>query len=158
MTVTIPLPNRRATTRLGRRLGAALEPGDLVVLSGDLGAGKTFMSRAICRGAGVDASEPITSPTFTLVHEHQGRLRLAHADLYRLEQPDELGPLGLRELRAEGAALLVEWGETYADALGGDALLISIALPAGAPRAATLTATGPRSAALAAAAVGPRPA
>lgn len=158
MTLAIPLPDRRATTRLGRRLGAALAPGDLVVLSGDLGAGKTFLSRAICRGAGVPEGERITSPTFTLVHEHRGRLVLAHADLYRLEQADELGPLGLRELRAEGAALLVEWGERYADALGGDALLISIALPAGAPRTATLTATGPRGAALAAAAVGSRPA
>jgi tRNA threonylcarbamoyladenosine biosynthesis protein TsaE len=153
VSTTLPLPSRRATTRLGRRLGEALRPGDLVVLSGDLGAGKTFLARSLCRGAGVDPTEPVTSPTFTLVHEHRGRLLVAHADLYRLEAPEDLGQLGLRELRAEGAALVVEWGEPFADQLGGDALFVAIATPPDAPRTARLTATGVRSAALLAAAL-----
>jgi tRNA threonylcarbamoyladenosine biosynthesis protein TsaE len=84
-----------------------------------------------------------------LVHEHgEGRLRLVHADLYRLEQPSELEPLGLRELRARGAALLVEWGEPYHDALGGDALVVTLEAPPDSPRRARLVATGPRGQAL----------
>src|SRR5262249_1336797 len=126
-----------------------LEPGDLVVLAGELGAGKTFLARAICRGAGVPHEEPITSPTFTLVHEHRGRVLVAHADLYRIENEADLAEIGLRELRAEAAALAVEGGARYESALGGDALVVSLLLPrADEPRTAELSATGPRGDAL----------
>jgi tRNA threonylcarbamoyladenosine biosynthesis protein TsaE len=144
----VPLPTRRATVQLARRLGAALAGGDLVVLSGDLGAGKTFLSRAICRALGVPTEIPVTSPTFTLVHEYDGRLPLRHADLYRLGGEDELAQLGLREQRAEGAVLLVEWGAPYLAALGGDGLLLDIAVSPSGQREARLTSTGPRSAVL----------
>lgn len=141
----LTLPSRRATTRLGRALGRALRSGDLVILTGALGAGKTFFVRAVCRAVGVGQQTRITSPTFTLVHEHaEGRLLVAHADLYRIEHPSELEPLGLRDLRARGAALLVEWGEPYHDALGGDALVVAFEAPLDAPRRASLAATGPR--------------
>jgi tRNA threonylcarbamoyladenosine biosynthesis protein TsaE len=142
----LPLPSRRATTRLARALAPLLGPGDLVVLDGDLGAGKTFLARAICRALGVPGDIPVTSPTFALVHELAGeRLRIAHADLYRLEQPEELPPLGLRDARAEGALLLVEWGLDHAAALGGDAVVVTLSL---APtRRAHVTASGPRAAA-----------
>ncbi|MEJ7733462.1 MAG: tRNA (adenosine(37)-N6)-threonylcarbamoyltransferase complex ATPase subunit type 1 TsaE [Polyangiaceae bacterium] len=146
----IELPNRRATVRLGRALAAELQPGDLVLLDGELGAGKTFLARAVCRALGVPASVPVASPTFTLVHELSARLEVAHADLYRLGSPEELGPLGLRDLRGDGAVLLVEWGLPYGDALGGDALAVH--LEAGeARRRARLVAGGPRSEALRAA-------
>lgn len=145
----IPLPTRRSTIQLAARLAAALQGGDLVVLSGGLGAGKTFLARALCRALGVPSEIPVTSPTFTLVHEYDGRVPIRHADLYRLGDEGELAGLGLREQRAEGAVLVVEWGEPYVDALGGDALLLSIAVsPAGA-REARLTGTGPRGVALA---------
>ena len=144
----IPLPTRRATIQLARRLGAAVEGGDLLVLSGGLGAGKTFFARALCRALGVPPSIPVTSPTFTLVHEYQGRLPVRHADVYRLHDEDELAQLGLREQRAEGALLLVEWGEPYLGALGGDGLLLSFSVSATGVREARPAATGPRSLAL----------
>jgi len=146
----IELPTRRRTIQLAARLAALVEPSDLLVLEGDLGAGKTFFARALCRALGVPPSVAVTSPTFTLVHEYEARLPIAHADLYRLRDPSELPELGLRERRADGALLLIEWGAPYLDALGGDGLRIRFALSGGAlGRSATLTATGARSAALA---------
>ncbi|MDP9148972.1 MAG: tRNA (adenosine(37)-N6)-threonylcarbamoyltransferase complex ATPase subunit type 1 TsaE, partial [Myxococcota bacterium] len=107
-----PLRSRRDTRRLGAAIARALEAGDLVVLSGDLGAGKTFLVRAIARAFGV--GERVTSPTFALVQEYVApRGTLVHADLYRLRVPErglatEVARLGLREKRREGAFLLVE--------------------------------------------------
>lgn len=145
----IPLPTRRSTTRLARAIAGAAEPGDLVVLSGELGAGKTFLVRALLRALGMPADERVTSPTFALVNDYEIRNRkIAHADLYRLGDASELEQLGLRDRRAEGAILLVEWGEPYEGALGGDALLVRIEL--GPPRTARLSASGERAARLAA--------
>jgi tRNA threonylcarbamoyladenosine biosynthesis protein TsaE len=147
----IDLPTRRSTIRLARELAPLLQPGDLVVLAGDLGAGKTFFARALCRALGVPRDVPVQSPTFTLVHEHEGRLPIAHADAYRLGAAEDLIQLGLRDRRGEGAVLLVEWGEPFLEALGGDGLVIHLRAP-GDPtargRAADLSATGPRSAEL----------
>ena len=148
--LTIDLPTRRSTIQLARRLAAHVKPGDLAILDGDLGAGKTFFARALCRALGVPPEVRVQSPTFTLVHEYEGRLRIAHADLYRLRDPAELGELGLRDLRAEGAVVIVEWGGPYLAALGGDGLrilLMASGLRCG--RSASLIATGPRSLALA---------
>lgn len=139
----IPLPTRRSTIRLARRIAPALVAGDLLILKGDLGTGKTFFVRALCRALGVHPNTRITSPTFTLVHEHDGRLPIHHADAYRLADEAELAALGLREARAQGALALVEWGEPYAAALGGDALVLTFVAPP--DRAVELTATGPRS-------------
>ena len=139
----VPLPTRRDTKRLARSLARHLEPGDLVILSGELGAGKTFLVRAVCRALGLPEQLPVTSPTFTLVHELPTRPPVAHSDLYRLGSAHEVRELGLSALRDEGRVLLVEWGEPYAGQLGGDALVIRIAL---FPRRAELWATGPRSA------------
>lgn len=154
----IPLPNRRATVHLAELLAPALRPGDLLVLEGGLGAGKTFLARALCRALGVPPVIPVTSPTFTLVHEHEARLPILHADLYRLRGPDEIAPLGLREQRAEGALLIVEWGTPYLDALGGDALVLELAITSLGERSARPRSTGPRSAELARACAPPSPA
>lgn len=143
----VPLPTRRSTTRLARALAAVLEPGALLVLVGELGAGKTFLTRALARALGVPATERITSPTFTLVHELDARLPLLHADLYRIDEPRDLEPLGLVARRDAGALLVVEWGEPFIDALGGDALVVRLAVTPAAARSATLTSTGPKSAA-----------
>src|SRR5262245_6629566 len=108
--MNVPLGTRRATVRLARRIAPALEAGDLLILKGDLGAGKTFFTRALCRALGVPASTRITSPTFTLVHEYEARLPIHHADAYRLADATDLAALGLREARAGGALVIVEWG------------------------------------------------
>lgn len=141
------LRSRRDTRRLGEAIARALRPGDLVILSGDLGAGKTFLVRAVARALGVP--DAVTSPTFTLVHEHATpRGALVHADLYRLlepgsDLPGEVARLGLRERRAEGAMLIVEWGESAVASLGGDAeLAVSLVLRGPHEREATLS--GPR--------------
>ena len=146
--LALELSSRRETVRLGRAIGAVLEAGDLLLLDGELGAGKTFLARAICRGLGVPSSERVTSPTFSLVHAFEGRLPLLHADLYRLGGEGEVAELGLREARGEGAILLVEWGLPHEGALGGDALVLSLSPREEGPgRSATLRATGPCAAA-----------
>jgi tRNA threonylcarbamoyladenosine biosynthesis protein TsaE len=123
----ILLRSRRETVRLAVGVAGVLEPGDLVLLSGDLGAGKTFFARALLRALGVDARVPVASPTFTLVQEYAApRGDILHVDLYRLLEGRapldvEVARLGLRERRAEGAVLVVEWGESALDALGGAA-------------------------------------
>lgn len=140
-----PLPSRRETVRLGTRLASTARPGDLLVLSGDLGAGKTFLSRAIARALGVAREVRVTSPTFTLVHQYEARVPLVHADLYRITDPWGIEELGLQELRGDGSLLLVEWGEPFIDELGGDALVLKLDLRE-AGRLAELYATGARSA------------
>ena len=120
------LASRRDTTRLGARIAQTLAPGDLVLLAGDLGAGKTFLARAIARALGVPSETAIASPTFTLVQEYETpRGVLLHCDLYRLR--DEADPartaveirrLGIAERRSEGAIVLVEWGEGHERELG----------------------------------------
>jgi tRNA threonylcarbamoyladenosine biosynthesis protein TsaE len=136
------LRTRRDTRRLGAEIARTLGRGDLVILSGDLGAGKTFLVRAVVRALGVTGR--VTSPTFTLVQEYAtGRGVLAHVDLYRVlgdNLPQELARLGLRERRGEGAMLLVEWGDAAVDALGGPPVRhVSLAIAGESARVATLT-------------------
>lgn len=141
------LATRRDTRKLGARIAAALEPGDAVLLSGDLGAGKTFLARAIARALGVPTQTAIASPTFTLVQEYDTpRGSLLHADLYRLRDDDvdkttrDVRRLGLGERREEGAILLVEWGDGLEAELGRPAsLFVALSLAAGDRRIAKLT-------------------
>jgi len=99
-----------ATRRLARRLGQAAQAGQVFALSGPLGAGKTEFARGLLSGLGVPAEE-VASPTFTLIHEHQGRLPVVHIDLYRLEDPTEIWVLGLDEALRAGAVAVIEWAE-----------------------------------------------
>ena len=148
----IELPTERATRELAARVAPHLAAGDLLVLSGPLGSGKTFFARALCRALGLPPSVRVPSPTFTLVHEHPTTPPVSHADLYRLRDENDVRGLGLDAQRDEGRVLLVEWGETYVDALGGDALVLELRL---APRRASFRATGPRSSAMLAALAAP---
>lgn len=143
----VPLATRRDTRLLGKALAAQLSPGDLLVLEGDLGAGKTFLVRAIARALGVPAQTPVTSPTFTLVNEYAARVPLVHSDLYRLGEPDELVELGLLDRIGRDAVVLVEWGDRFARALGDEGLWLFLAYTASG-RSARLEARGARGHAL----------
>ncbi len=111
------------TEAAGEELGRRLRSGDLVLLRGELGAGKTTFVRGVARGSG--SAAPVASPTFQLVRIYPGRLQLAHVDLYRLEKGDDLRDLGLDELLDAGA-VVVEWGDRIDGTVGSDAALISI--------------------------------
>jgi tRNA threonylcarbamoyladenosine biosynthesis protein TsaE len=102
------------TIAFGRTLVELLAPPKLVLLRGDLGAGKTTLVKGIAAGFGAAEEEDVTSPTFTLVHEYRGpRAKLYHIDLYRIDTARELETLGLDDLRSEDSILLIEWGEKF---------------------------------------------
>jgi tRNA threonylcarbamoyladenosine biosynthesis protein TsaE len=100
-------------------------PGDLVLLSGELGAGKTAFTQGF--GSALGITEPITSPTFTLAHQYSGRLVLHHLDVYRLDQLSEVTDLGLGELLDGGGVTVIEWGDVIAPALPADYLEVKLA-------------------------------
>jgi tRNA threonylcarbamoyladenosine biosynthesis protein TsaE len=99
------------TIALGERLGRELQRG-VVLLIGNLGAGKTTLAKGIVHGLGAAPSEEVSSPTFTLIHEYGGG-RVYHIDLYRLDEPREVESLGLDDLFARDALILIEWGERF---------------------------------------------
>jgi tRNA threonylcarbamoyladenosine biosynthesis protein TsaE len=108
MIVTIATRSEAETIAAGRDLAALMNPGDVVLLTGDLGAGKTAFVRGLAEGLGIDPAE-VTSPTFTLIQEYPaGRLPLYHVDLYRLK-PIEVDDLGLDELTVQGGLTAIEW-------------------------------------------------
>lgn len=124
-------------------LGTTAEPGDVLLLAGDLGAGKTTFSKAF--GAALGVTDVITSPTFTLAREYQGRLLMHHLDVYRLESLGEVADLALPELVESGGVVLIEWGDTIAPAMLPDYLSISIAFGEGDDdRIITVRFVGPR--------------
>ena len=103
------------TIALGRELARLLRPPKLVVLRGDLGAGKTTLVKGIARGFQAASEEDVTSPTFTLVHEYRGpSAKVYHIDLYRVETERELETLALDDLMSNNSVLLIEWGEKFA--------------------------------------------
>ena len=102
------------TTELGRRLATELTPGSIVLLRGDLGAGKTTMVKGIAEGFQAARAEDVTSPTFTLIHEYRGpAVTLYHIDLYRIDTQRELDTLALDDLMTPQSILLIEWGEKF---------------------------------------------
>jgi tRNA threonylcarbamoyladenosine biosynthesis protein TsaE len=114
MTREVTTNSAEETIALGRTLAAELAPPKLVLLRGDLGAGKTTLVKGIAAGFEAAEEEDVTSPTFTLVHEYRGpRANLYHIDLYRVDTQRELETLGLDDLRGERSILLIEWGEKF---------------------------------------------
>jgi len=101
------------TLSFGRQLASQLRPPLLIFLSGDLGAGKTTLAKGIISGLGAAREEDVTSPTFTLVHEFRGPVRVFHIDLYRIEGRADLNSLGLDDLFASPAIVLVEWPDKW---------------------------------------------
>jgi len=117
----------RETLALGRALGEVLRGGDFLALAGPLGAGKTQLVKGIAAGLGVPENEPVVSPTFVLVREYQGRIKLYHIDAYRLHGSAELAALGLDEITAEpGAAIALEWADRVPEAVPAGACWIEL--------------------------------
>jgi len=144
---TVTLANEEATERFAADIAAALEPGDLVTLSGDLGAGKTVFAQGFAAALGVPG--PVTSPTFALVRHYRCGPgspigSLIHADVYRTGSVDEIADLALAELVEEDAVALVEWGDKATPALGESALEVTLAVPdaLGAPERRAVSVVG----------------
>lgn len=108
------------TERLGEHIGRALEPGSVVALIGELGAGKTTLTKGIARG--LDVPDLIHSPTFTLIHEHQGRMPVYHFDLYRVESPTQIEDLGYEDYFYGPGVTVIEWAEKMLNLLPPDHL------------------------------------
>jgi tRNA threonylcarbamoyladenosine biosynthesis protein TsaE len=132
-----------ATRDVGAAVATLARPGDVVVLAGDLGAGKTAFVQGFGRALGV--VERITSPTFTLVHVYEGKLPIHHLDVYRLEQLAEAVDLGLPEMLDDGSVVLIEWGDEILPVLPSDLLEVRITLGAGDDdRSIAVRPVGPR--------------
>ena len=122
---TVKLNSEEDTRSLGLEIADALEPGDVVALTGDLGTGKTALTKYIAEGLGV--KEEISSPTFTIIKEYKsGRLPLYHFDVYRLGSGDELLDTGAEELLDGDGACVIEWADIVADVLPADSLIVSL--------------------------------
>jgi len=134
------------TQRFGARLGLLLEAGDVLLLEGDLGAGKTVLAQGVAQGLAVD--DPVTSPTFTLIHEYQGRLPLYHVDLYRLGGHADAAAIGLEDYIYGHGVTLVEWPDRATRLLPPDHLSIALRPIAETKRAVRLTPRGARYATL----------
>jgi tRNA threonylcarbamoyladenosine biosynthesis protein TsaE len=121
VTITATTTAVEATQSLGAALAELARPGDIMLLAGELGAGKTALVQGFGRGLGI--TEPITSPTFMLARQHEGgRLVLHHLDVYRLEQMQEVFDVGLPEVLDEGGVTVIEWGDAIAPTLPADFL------------------------------------
>ncbi len=132
----VTVPNKRQiylthsadeTVELGRTLAKEIQPPQLVLLIGDLGAGKTTLTKGLISGLGAGSMEEVLSPTFSLIHEYEGPPKVYHIDLYRLDRVPELETLGLDDLWDQNAIVLIEWGEKFAEQLSGPRLEIRLA-------------------------------
>ncbi|MBQ7525523.1 MAG: tRNA (adenosine(37)-N6)-threonylcarbamoyltransferase complex ATPase subunit type 1 TsaE [Abditibacteriota bacterium] len=123
-TFEITTRSAEETIALGEKLGKLLTGGVVLTLFGDLAAGKTTFTRGLAAGLGIP--DGISSPTFTLIHEHEGRLRLCHADLYRLSCPEEIDTIGLEEYMNDDCVTVTEWSERFEDELPENRIDIEI--------------------------------
>lgn len=138
------LQTPKATEAFGQAIGNELQGGEIIALTGELGAGKTLFVRGIAAGVGIPPDQ-VTSPTFTLIHEYQGRLRLVHADLYRVENEAELDFIGLEEYYDASTIVVAEWADRMGNTLPIDHLDIHLAHSSRRVRTVTITPRGPQS-------------
>jgi tRNA threonylcarbamoyladenosine biosynthesis protein TsaE len=141
MTLRTTTHDATETHALGRRLGALLRPGDVVVLDGELGTGKTVLAKGIAVALGI--TEAVVSPTFTVVREYDAPTPLVHVDVYRLDHLQELHDLGFDDLVGDEAVTVVEWGDHVSAVLPGDRLRVLLEAGDGDDdRVVTVDATG----------------
>ena len=139
----ILLKDSAATENLGRKLGQKLRSGDVICLTGDLGAGKTLLSRGVAEALGA-APEDVNSPTFAIMNVYQGRdLEIRHFDLSRLNRPEELDDIGFYEYAGGDGVTLIEWAELFAEELPEEYLQVNLYIE-GSGRRAVLTPKGGR--------------
>ena len=137
------------TLTIAIALGALVREGDVICLSGDLGAGKTTFTQGLALGLGIPEDVPVSSPTFTIVAEHRsGRVPLYHFDVYRLSGPDDLLDIGFDDYLETGGVTVIEWADKIAEALPDDRLDITISITGDRQRTWRFAAGGPRSEAL----------
>jgi len=143
--LTISINSESSTYNLGLSLGQHANPGDIICLIGDLGAGKTVLTQGIGRGLDLPDGAPINSPTYTIVAERPGgRLPLYHFDLYRIKSPADLVDIAAADYLEGNGVCVVEWADLALEALGPDLLVINIEFGTLAEdRTLSLTATGP---------------
>jgi tRNA threonylcarbamoyladenosine biosynthesis protein TsaE len=115
--VTFVTVSDQETIRLGRRLGSVLSKGDVVGLAGELGSGKTWFAKGLALGLGVNADMVVTSPSFTLVNEYEGKCRFYHMDLYRLESLSDVQSIGLEEYLNDDSIVAIEWADRWPEIL-----------------------------------------
>ncbi len=133
------------TLEIGKQLSHTLRGGDVLALTGDLGVGKTLLTRGIACGLGIKSGQ-VNSPTFTLIQAYEGRVPVIHVDLYRLEDPAAISQLGLEDYFTPQNIVLIEWADRYIQALPPDYLYINLEHGnAETTRHMTIQATGPRS-------------
>jgi tRNA threonylcarbamoyladenosine biosynthesis protein TsaE len=142
--VLLRIDTASAMHRLAAHVGRFLQIGDVVALSGPLGAGKTTFVQGLAEGLGVPAERHVASPTFALVNEHPGRIDFVHVDFYRIHSPAELPELGLEEAY-DRAATAIEWAELFPDWLPEDTLHIELSVEASGTRVLRAQGSGPRS-------------
>lgn len=148
-TLRIRTTSTAATIAAGRALAAVLRSGDVLLLAGDLGAGKTALTKGVAQG--LDVEEPVTSPTFNILLVHNGRLTLNHFDLYRLESAAQLEDIDYWGTLESGGVSIVEWGDRFAEATPVDCLTVTLTILGDDEREIELTSSGGRSPDLAAA-------
>ena len=141
--VCLELPDLGATEAFGRRLGGLLFPGAVVGLVGPLGAGKTHLVRAVAEGLGADGGA-VSSPTFVLIQEYEGRLPVYHFDAYRLHSEAEFFDLGAHEYFEGGGVCLVEWADRVPGCLPPERLTVRLEITGETSRRAHVEASGPR--------------
>ena len=139
---SLELSSLERTERFGKILGTIVDPGDIITLGGPLGSGKTALTQTIARGLGVDPGIYVTSPTFSLLHEYQGRIPLYHMDLYRLAGEDEIESLGFTEYFYGNGLTVIEWPERLGSLLPPVRLHVELAISGQTSRTAILTGYG----------------
>jgi tRNA threonylcarbamoyladenosine biosynthesis protein TsaE len=140
--VLVDLPDLAATQAFGRRLGQRLWPGAVVALVGELGAGKTHLTRAIAEGLGIADSRAVTSPTFVLVQEYSARLPIYHFDAYRLRTEAEFADLGVHEFFESGGVCLIEWADRVPGCLPAEHLRVTLTVTGESSRRAIVEGKG----------------
>ncbi|MDT3778474.1 tRNA (adenosine(37)-N6)-threonylcarbamoyltransferase complex ATPase subunit type 1 TsaE [Nitrospira sp. MA-1] len=139
------MTSAQETIKFGERLGKLLTGGDVLALTGDLGAGKTVLTCGIALGLGIPMDQ-VSSPTFTLIQEYSGAIPLIHVDLYRLDGPSDISTLGLEEYFTPNTIVLIEWAERFPQILPADHITICLEYgEAEDVRLFTVSGSGPRS-------------